>query len=239
MYSVAICDDETEFLNATRSILCEIFSEIGEEVTIDCFDSLQKLDQSDNNYNLLLLDIMFGEDNGMEYAEALRSKGIETDIVFITSSPEYALAGYSVYPVDYILKPIKRSKLSDTIKRCLQKRERIPALLVSSKEYGRIRVNVDDITYCEVIRTNIVINCVNGKSITLVGTFSSFCENLPKREFYRCHRSYAVNMKYVERIDRYNYSLTSGIKVPIAKNNYNEAKKAFVDYVNPVEGLLI
>lgn len=235
MYSVAICDDETEFLDAARRTLCEIFSEIGEDVTIDCFDSLQKLEQSDKEYNLLLLDIMFGQDNGIEYAEKLRSRGIETDIIFITSSPEFALAGYSVYPVDYILKPLKRSKLSDTIKRCLRKREIVPALLVNSKEFGRIRVNVDEITYCEVMRTNIVIHCVNEKNITLVGTFSLFCDELPKKEFYRCHRSYTVNMKYVERIDRYNFSLSDGRKVPIAKNNYSEAKKAFVDYINPVE----
>lgn len=235
MYYVAVCDDEQSFLDMTRRTLFEIFEELGEQAAIRCFLSVEQLRQSEEQFDLLLLDIMLGDDNGIEYAERLRSRGIETDIIFITSSPEFALAGYSVYPVDYLLKPINPQKLKETIKRCLRRGRAEPALLVNSKECGRIKVNLESITYCEVLRTNIIIHCKDERELTTIGTFSSFCSALPQPEFFRCHRSFVVNMKYVERIDRYKFTLSDGTEVPIAKNSYSEAKKVFVDYINPVE----
>ena len=235
MFYIAICDDEKVFLDSTRHILYSIFYELGEDVVINCFDSIAKLKADGQRYNLLILDIMLGDDNGIEFAERLREKGFETDIIFITSSPEFALAGYSVYPVDYILKPVNEKKLRETISRCLKKRQSVPALLINSKELGKVKVSADEIAYCEVMRTDIAVHRINGSDITLVGTFSDFCARLPKKDFYRCHRSYVVNMKYVERIDRYSFTLQNGDTVPIAKNSYNDAKKYFVDYINPAE----
>lgn len=235
MYYIAVCDDEKLFSDNMRHILYGIFYEYGEDVVINCFDSIEKLEADKQRYNLLILDILLGADNGIRYAEKLRERGIETDIIFVTSSPEFALAGYSVYPVDYILKPVNENKLRESIGRCLKKRQNVPVLLINSKELGKVKVSVDEIAYCEVMRTDIVVHRINGSDITLVGTFSSFCAQLPKNEFYRCHRSFVVNMKCVERIDRYRFTLQSGDNVPIAKNNYNEAKKVFVDYINPAE----
>lgn len=235
MYYIAVCDDEKLFSDSVRHILYTIFFEYGEDVVINCFDSIEKLEADKQRYNLLILDILLGEENGIEYAEKLRERGVETDIIFITSSPEFALAGYSVYPVDYILKPVNERKLRESVGRCLKKRQNVPALLINSKELGKVKVSVDEIAYCEVMRTDIVVHRINGSDITMVGTFSEFCSKLPKKEFYRCHRSFVVNMKCVERIDRYSFTLQKGDTVPIAKNSYNEAKKVFVDYINPAE----
>lgn len=238
LYSIAICDDEQSFCDSTRQILIDIFEQEEEQASIDCFESISRLELSEKNYDLIILDIMLGNENGIEYAGQLRSRGVETDIIFITSSPEFALAGYSAYPVDYILKPVDTGKLKQTIKRCLKSRRSLPPLLINSKESGRIKLGCEDITCCEVIRTDIVLNLNDGRRFTAVGTFSAFCEELPKPLFFRCHRSYVVNMSYVERIDRYSFTLSDGFAVPIAKNSYNKAKKAFVDYINPVEDFI-
>lgn len=238
MYSVAVCDDERVFLEQTSKVLEEIFNEHNEEFEIDCFDSAEKLEQSAKKYSLYVLDIMIGDTNGIEYAESLRSRGVESDIIFITSSPDYALAGYSVHPVDYILKPVSKEKLLEPVLLCLRERHYLPYLVVNSKEYGKIRVNISDITYCEVMRTEILIHCVDGRTMTLYGTFSSFChDELPSDIFYRCHRSYAVNMQYAERINRYDFALSDGTTVPISKNSYNDAKRRFESSLNTGSGI--
>ncbi len=233
MFYVAICDDDRFFLDETKRLLEIIFKELNEDYEIDCFNSTQKLEPCIRKYNLLILAIMLVGNNGIEYAESLRSRGIKTDIIFITSSPDYALEGYSVHPIDYILKPANYDRLHDAVMRCLRERHNTPALLINSKEHGKIRVNTDDIAYCEVMRYEIVIHSIDGKRVSLYGTFSSFCSNeLPQESFYRCHRSYAVNLQYVESINRYAFALSNGVSVPIAKNNYNDAKKRFADYIN-------
>lgn len=235
MYYIAICDDEKVFMDETRLLLYNIFSDFGESVVINCFDTIEKLRSSKQRYNLLILDIMIGDDNGIEFADYLRAKGLETDIIFVSSSPEFALAGYNAYPVDYLLKPVNEKKLRETLSRCLRNRRSVPSLVINSKELGKVKISVDEIAYCEVIRTDIAVHRINGSDLTMVGTFFDFCEKLPKKDFYRCHRSYVVNMKCVERIDRYSFTLQNGDAVPIAKNSYNDAKKYFVDYVNPAE----
>ena len=238
LYSIAICDDERSFCESTSKILMDIFERQQEQVGIDCFESLYQLELNEKSYDLIILDIMLGEENGIEYARQLRSRGIDTDIIFITSSPEYALAGYSAYPVDYILKPVDPKKLGETIRRCLKSRKSLPPLVLSSKESGQIKLRLEEVSFCEVIRTDIMLHLSDGRRFTTVGTFSAFCRELPKSLFFRCHRSYVVNMSYVERIDRYSFTLSDGSAVPIAKNSYNDAKKAFVDYINPAEDFI-
>ncbi len=236
MYSVAVCDDERVFLEQTCSILREILTEHNEDFEIDCFESTDDLEKSAKKYNLYVLDIMIGDTNGIDYAELLRERGVESDIIFITSSPAYALAGYSVHPADYILKPVSTDKLREPVLRCLRDRHYSPSIVVNSKEYGKIRVNTSEITYCEVMRNDILIHCIDGRTMTLYGTFSSFCsDELPGDIFYRCHRSYAVNMQYAERINRYDFSLSDGTVVPISKNSYNDAKKRFESNSNPAD----
>ena len=107
---------------------------------------------------------------------------------------------------------------------------RKPSISLRNANGGKVNVNIEDIMYIEVFRTELDVHCKNGILIctgSLVETYGV----LPTRQFYRSHRSFIVNLQHVVQINRYQFTMSNGDKVTIAKNRYTEAKAAFDDFV--------
>lgn len=117
---VLIVDDEPIMLLAMKRMLSSIES-------VELIGSFQKVEEAftflcHHDVDLVFLDIQIGSDDGIELARKLRLNGIEVDIVFTTSHADYAIQAYDVYPLDYMVKPISKKRLAQTIKRAASKR---------------------------------------------------------------------------------------------------------------------
>lgn len=123
MYRVAICDDESIFLESLKLTVSEILIDLGVDHLIASYSNInllqQKLDDAPDSFDILLLNILLGDDDGVAFAKRLRAMGSDVSILFITSTRDYSLDGYSVYPIHYLLKPPPKELLAEVFRRDL------------------------------------------------------------------------------------------------------------------------
>lgn len=233
MYKLAICDDDTYFRISLEKFLREFFSAKDTEYSIASFSEPSSFNVSLNagaDYDLVFLDIMFENDNGIDYAKSLRANHRELDIVFITTSKEYAIESFDVHPLYYILKPMEPQKLTAALERFLEKSA--PIYICFNSLGSTIKIELSDILYFEIYGHRVIIHKTDGTSSDIRGTLKDIESQLPPATFIRPHRSYLVNFRFVTEIDHYSLKIKNGEILPISKALYNKIQFEFVDYLD-------
>lgn len=124
MYHIVICDDEPIFLTQISEMIIDILASMGESCEIRKYTSISELKNTLQNTpkscDILILDIMLGENNGISFAECLRDTENQIPVIFISSSEKFVFDAYSAEPVGYILKPVSRQKLAEALTRAIR-----------------------------------------------------------------------------------------------------------------------
>lgn len=190
---------------------------------------------SNEDIDIIFLDIQMPEVNGMEFAQMIEDK---TRIIFTTAFSEYALDGYKVNALDYLLKPFSYSDFLNAAKRALkwhemkmnvqENREPIAEGLFVRADYKLIHILFDDILLIEGLKDYIKIYTLKDKRpiITLM-SLKSMEEELPTGRFIRVHRSYIINRNKITSIDK-NKIIIDSHQIPIGETY----RKSFMDAVN-------
>ncbi|MEG2001329.1 MAG: LytTR family DNA-binding domain-containing protein [Evtepia sp.] len=231
MYKVAVCDDDDIFNDSFQALVKEFLSIHSISYQLDFFTTIEGFAKAmayNGPYDLVFLDILLGNDNGLDFARSMRASGQQTDIVLISVHPDYAIAAYEVAPLHYLMKPIQPEQLELALRRSLAKC--IPHKLVFQTSNGLLAATPDEILYIEIYDRTIFIHKTDGTRDALTGTISELEKNLPPFRFVRCHRSYLVNMTHIDTLIRYEISLYNGIKIPISKNRYRKVQNAYIEY---------
>ena len=189
-------------------------------------------DLRDNPVPLLFLDIQMPELSGVEFAKILPK---DTKIIFTTAFPQYALEGYKVNALDYLLKPISYEDFLRATEKAqdwynmLQKREAYndDRIMFIKSEYKLLRVHLDDILYVEGLKDYVRICLKNGEKIMSLMSMKKLEDYLPSPEFLRTHRSYIVHMPEVRSIDRFRI-VFGDMFIPIS-DNYKEEVQQYLD----------
>ena len=129
MYHIAVCDDNQEEAHLIGRMTQEIMAQRKIEAQVDLFfdpeSLLDKLQQTQIQYDLFLLDILMEERNGIQLAQAFRQRGYRGKLIYITASRDYAIDGYKVKADDYLLKPVEKDTLDQAIGRVLPRLETV------------------------------------------------------------------------------------------------------------------
>jgi DNA-binding LytR/AlgR family response regulator len=165
-------------------------------------------DLRDNPAQLLLLDIQMPELSGIEFAKILPK---ETRIIFTTAFPQYAVEGYKVDALDYLLKPVSYEDFLKSTGKALdwfsvvqrQDAYRRDRFMFVKTDYKLQRVNLDDILYIEGLKDYVRFYLKDGQRIMSLMSMKKLEEYLPKPEFLRTHRSYIVHMSETPLVDRF------------------------------------
>ena len=189
-------------------------------------------DLRENPVNLLFLDIQMPELSGLEFARILPK---ETKVVITTAFPQYALEGYKVSAVDYLLKPISYTDFLKAADKAMQwfevaqKRETYAndRFMFVKSDYKLQRVLLDDIVYIEGLKDYVRIYLKSGERIMSLMSMKRLEEYLPQPEFLRTHRSYIVHMTEVRTVDRFRVVYGDQF-IPIS-DNYKDAVQAYFD----------
>lgn len=150
------------------------------------------------SYDLILMDIEMAFMNGMRAAQRIREMDPKVGIIFITNMPQYAIQGYKVNALDYVLKPISWFSFSESMSkaiRCLSVPEKT-YITIASKG-GRIRVDVSSICYVEVLDHDLIYHMTDG-ILQTKGTLRDAAAQLDEKQFFACNRCYLVNLDYVD-----------------------------------------
>lgn len=180
--------------------------------------------------DLLFLDIQMPELSGLEFAKIV---GKETKIVFTTAFSQYAVDGYSVDALDYLLKPVSFNKFLDTANKALewfemrdrQRSMKEDRFVFVKSEYKLQKVNFDDILYVEGVKDYVKFYFADSsKNFMSLMNMKKVEEYLPYPEFMRIHRSYIVHMTKVELIDRFRIVMGDQY-LPISESYKNNVQK--------------
>ena len=180
---------------------------------------------------LLFLDIQMPELSGTEFAKILPN---ETKVIFTTAFQQYAIEGYKVSALDYLLKPISyddflraANKALDTFNTAQRQQacEHDRFIFVKS-EYKLVRVSLDDILYIEGLKDYVRIYLQDGQKLMSLMSMKKLEEYLPRPEFLRTHRSYIVHMSRVEQIDRFRIVFGSEF-LPISDSYKDDVMEYF------------
>lgn len=236
MIHIAICDDSKQ----ERQILAALFKRYQElhatplqiHIFQNGFSLLDAIDQG-KRFDITILDILMPGENGIEIARNIRASGTDTEIIFLTSSPEYAVDSYEVKAQNYLLKPVTEEKFFasiDSILAELDEKDTASFIIYTTeKQYSRIRVS--SLVYGEVTHRTITLHLADQTIISAVMTFTEFQDILKAYpDFIYPHRSYAVNMHYIQYVTKSDIILTDGQKIPLSRNNYTKISEQFFNF---------
>ncbi len=236
MLQIAICDDNVDELSnmvqlinlyrASKNFSCEY------AVFPNGFELISTLEKG-KHYDVYFLDIIMPGFMGIDLAKEIRSFNKTATILFFTSSPEFALESYSVKAINYVLKPITKEKFFFTFDEVLEqiKVEKDEDAIVIKSNEGIQKILISNLVFAEVIGRNVLYHLISGKVMECTESFSSVCDNLLKYGcFIKPHRSYLVNMQYVDTIDNHQISLQTISTVPIAQGKAREIKEKYLNY---------
>lgn len=231
MYHIAIVEDEKEFRDQLRNYLQQYASENQIEFQITEFaDGAEILEDYKNEYDVILLDIEMPRLNGMDAAELIRQKDEDVVLMFITNMAQYAIRGYSVGALDFVMKPITYYTFSMKMKRALkraQKKEQKPLLL--NLPDGIKTLEIKQIYYVEVQNRKLHYHTDEGE-VVVPGTLQSAEDILKPYPFSKCNHWYIVNLMHVKEVNK-NIAVVGPHKIEISRRNKVGFLKALTEYM--------
>ncbi|BDD02944.1 LytR/AlgR family response regulator transcription factor [Aureibacter tunicatorum] len=170
--------------------------------------------------DLIFLDIQMPDTNGIDFYKRIQQ---ETMVIFTTAYSQYAVEGFNVNAVDYLLKPIEFNRFKQSCQKALDyyefKKEssRVPAFLYVRSEYALVKIPFNEITYCETLGDYVKIHRKESSPVLSLMSLTKLMNQLPDNQFLRVHRSFIVSISKIDQI-RANNIMMNEIKIPIGSS---------------------
>lgn len=214
--------------NYIKNILDEEYIEY--EVSKYCSGE-ELLEANLKDVDILFLDIKMDNINGMDVARQIRQLGSKMEIIFITSLIDYVQEGYEVKAYRYLLKPINLEELKKHLLTCIKdiKLNKKNYILIKNKA-NTYKISSNEITYIEVQKKDMLIHTIN-KNFEVRYSLEKIEKDLNLDKFVRCHKSFIVNLSYVENIKSNSAILESGEEIPVSRYRYKDVKTKFLKFL--------
>lgn len=238
MLSIAICDDEIIECCSIAGNIKKIMKEMKIPCTLRQFSSGQELLRSTESFDIIFLDIIMQNMDGMQTAQAFRKKAFDKILIFISSSRDYVFDAYDVEAFQYLLKPVDENKLKKVLKKDVLKiKNYSQEFLIVSKERQKKKLFLDEIYYFE-IKGRIIEAHGKERIFTYYEQIGILEQNLLGKGFFRCHKSYLVNLRHVDGYNRQEAILDNGERIVIAKRRYEEFAREILAYMRKSGGIV-
>ena len=229
MLRIAICDDMPEFLRQTRRTI-EHWDDRPDNLYIETFEDADSLLTSHHNkpFDIILLDIIMPLLNGLDAAKEIRQTDSNVKIVFLTHSSEYAVDSYTVKARNYLLKPINTNALFECLSELCEEIAQQAKFLTIRSTTAVHRIMLQDIEVIEAHQKHTLLSLSNGSVIEAVEPLYYFEEKLlPDIEFYKCHRSYIVNLYRIKTYTQNELLMRCGYRIPISRSAHKNFEAAY------------
>lgn len=231
MIRVAIVEDNQEYARQLQDYLHRYGSEFGENFDIfTCADGHEIVQDYHSQFDIILMDIEMKYMDGMTAAEAIRRLDQEVVIIFITYMPQYAIRGYAVEALDYILKPVSYFAFSQRLARAISRmKKREQKSVIITVRGGTVRLGVSAIHYIESQGHDLIYHTDSGEYCS-PGTMKETEEALLPLHFFRGSKWYLINLQQVEGLEDGCAKLKCGQTVPLSRGRRREFMEALAQY---------
>lgn len=217
-YKIAICDDLETDREYVSSLVKKWAAETGRSIRISFFPSAESFlfhYEDENNYDILLLDIEMGTMDGVQLAKKLRQTNQAVQIVFITGFPDFIAEGYEVSALHYLMKPVSREKLFAVLEKAISNITRQEKRLCVTFDRHTEFIPLSKITYIEAQKQYVAVH-TDTQEHRMKASLGDMEKELDEY-FFKCQRSFIVNLRHVQRINNGCVELKNGDVVPISR----------------------
>lgn len=228
---LAIVDDESIQIDSMNSLISQSAEELGLTVKISRYSSGEAFlfDLEENlDLDIVFLDIEMKQINGLDTAKKIRETDQNVTIVFATAFAEYAVQGYEVQALDYLLKPIEVNKVKKVLTRHMGKVP-LEKEIITVEVFGDlIKVDLKEICFIEVIKRECHIHLEN--DVLVIHTTLKELSDQLTEAFIQTHRSYLVNLEHVNRLIKTDVELSNGKIVPVSRRLTKRVQEKFIAF---------
>ena len=194
--------------------------------------------ENDRSYpfDLLFVDIEMNEMNGMTVAKKIRETDEDIELVFLTNRKEFVFEGYEVQALRYCVKPLDEAKLEDILQDISIRKKKEKYYLIDKQDGETRKVDFSQVIYMETNGHYINIH-TKKEHYVFKKSLQEIIEFIIKKEdgieqggFIITHRSFLVNLKFVDCIKKTECILDNGNSIPISRNSYKKVNDAFINY---------
>jgi DNA-binding LytR/AlgR family response regulator len=243
MLHIAVCDDMPDELHSLVLLTNQYLAAncLDAEVTKFSHPDELLIAMEAESFHLYILDIVMPMVSGLELGKEIRHLDREAQIIYATTEPQFALQAYAASPINYLIKPIEKQQLFDTLTLAISKVDLAEEQTFAVKTADSLRViKLSDIACCEYRGHAVIFSFTNGGEVisrTVRENFSEYSLPILKdRHFLQCHTSFVVNMRRVERFAKDSFTMYGGKIVPIAAKQYPVVRDTYMDYLMAKEG---
>jgi len=235
MIHIAVCDDQQNDREYIILLVNHFFETSDFDVEIVAFESGQKLIEhcQTKPLDMVFLDIYLVDENGIEVAKKLREISSDCLLIFTTQSHEYAIDSYDVFAYNYLTKPINITRFNLVLTKAVEmmnKEKQRKIAIRNGKSYNTILHK--DILYIESQAKKICFYTIHSEEFSCYAKLDEIEVDLNDNRFLRCHKSFIVNMDYIQKIDTNMFYLKNDQPIPIKQKTYTAIRQQYMDYIS-------
>ncbi len=234
MIRIAICDDEPQISDHIKGMAADFFRRKHMEIYIVQFSSGEELLKYNKRIHILFLDIQMQGMDGMETARKLRAHQFKGFLIFITVLKEMVFQSFEVQAYDYLVKPIEKKRFDRTMERLTDSMAGSgEANLLVRKGYESSIISFEEIVFCEIINRKVYLHLVSSEVIDFYDRIEKLETRLDQR-FFRCHRSYLINLQYLRSYKHGMAYMEGGREIPVSRLRSREFSGVILQYMKHI-----
>ena len=228
MLKIAVVEDQTEVRESLCQFIRQYAGEQGLQAEVEPFaDGAVIAEGYQPGYDIIFLDVEMPRLGGFGAAERIRTVDPDVVLVFVTNMAQYAIKGYEVDALDYVLKPVSYFAFSQRMQRALERMKHRTRKFISVPFQGGMRkLDISQIRYIEVVNHSLIYH-LDGETLEAKGVLSELEDALTAYHFFRCNKCYLVNLEHVNGVNE-NCADVDGDQIQVSRPK----KKAFLDALN-------
>ena len=238
MLKIALCDDNKNTITKYAELIYELMEKHQIQMKISCFNSGEALffhySHIPEQIDIIYLDILMDKTDGMETARKLRNRGCKAQIIFLTSYEDYVYEAFEVNAIQYLIKEdTSKDKFEKVFLKAVEMVTDSKKELFPVKFDGKITmISISEILYFEIWKRVVTVYYGEGKSAKFYSSIDQLESELSMKDFVRVHRSYLVNLTYIEMFHHQSIKLKTGAIIPVGVTYLESLKKRLSDYIS-------
>lgn len=230
---IAICDDNLNIVDEVKTLLDEYALSKNLSLDISTFNNGQAVLESDERFNIAILDVEMPGCNGIELGKILREKNRHIVLMYITSHKKYLDEALNLNATRFFEKPIDSKRFYDGLDNALKRIDNTTIKFFLKEDNASVRINANDIIYAEIEpighrKTKVV---TEEKTYISSNKIAFWEEHLISSLFVKTHKSYIINMEYITKYENNTLQLDGKYNIPISRNYQSSVHKAFIRYM--------
>jgi DNA-binding LytR/AlgR family response regulator len=228
---LAIVEDEQPQRLLIQTYIDQFSSETGYTIRYSFFEDGTDISaRYKNNFDILLMDIQMPRMDGLKAAEIIRQRDKNVIIIFITNLAQYAIEGYSVNAMNFLVKPVSYGFFADKLRRAVEHVEKQwPKFIQIKTDHGLVRLRDTEILYAEMNNRKLLI-VTRDREYRCRTSVQDIERALNSKSFFRCHIGFLINLRYVKQVE-HNFVMVESHRLPVSRHKKKELLNAFTNYL--------